>query len=128
MSYRSAPGLEVGSTSNGARQAGANGSGCRLVTVSVDMLSDSARMEVLSWIRHSGIGVRQNKPLLDLIDDRALISGVPVEEVIGRSHESRLVNIRRDVAKEARKRGYSLQAIGRALNRHHTTIIHLLRG
>lgn len=37
------------------------------------------------------------------------------------------VKIRWQIAVEARKRGYSYPAIGRALNRDHTSILHAVR-
>ena len=49
------------------------------------------------------------------------------ERVIQASKSQPLCDSRRIVAAHLRKRGYSLPEIGRELNRHHTTIIHLLR-
>jgi chromosomal replication initiation ATPase DnaA len=56
-----------------------------------------------------------------------LHSGLSRERVIHTSKSQPLCDSRRIVAAHLRKRGYSLSAIGRELNRHHTTIIHLLR-
>jgi chromosomal replication initiation ATPase DnaA len=44
----------------------------------------------------------------------------------GGNHQA-LVNVRRKIAWRARAEGYSLPQIGRALNRHHTTVLNLLR-
>jgi len=48
------------------------------------------------------------------------------ELVEGGNHQS-LVKVRMVVAYRAREAGYSLPQIGRAINRHHTSIIHLLK-
>ena len=52
--------------------------------------------------------------------------GVLIEELVGRSHSRRLVEVRRAFAKTARECGYSFPTIGRALNRHHTTVMNLV--
>ena len=53
--------------------------------------------------------------------------GVPVDVLTGDSHRRALVEVRRVFVKEARRAGYSLSHIGRVLNRHHSSILHLAR-
>lgn len=54
--------------------------------------------------------------------------GVELCELMGRSQKPEMVAIRRAFAAKARTLGYSLPAIGRALGRHHTTVLNLLVG
>ena len=51
---------------------------------------------------------------------------VSVRKLRGDSREKRLVDMRRRFARFADEHGYSSGAIGRALNRDHTTILHHL--
>ncbi len=50
------------------------------------------------------------------------------EWVTGRQREARYVAVRRKLATALRKRGASLLTIGKVLNRHHTTVMSLLKG
>jgi chromosomal replication initiation ATPase DnaA len=59
------------------------------------------------------------KPLLKCTPNR--------ERVIERENSQILCDSRRIVAAHLRERGYSLSTIGRELNRHHTTVLYLLR-
>lgn len=52
---------------------------------------------------------------------------VTVDAVQARSNSPRIVNIRREVAMRARRAGYSLPQISRALLRHHTTVLNLIQ-
>jgi len=52
--------------------------------------------------------------------------GFTVEQLVSPSHSHSLVAARREFAHEARRGGYSFPEIGRALRRHHTTIMHLV--
>lgn len=48
-------------------------------------------------------------------------------EIFGKSHEARLIEARRMIAVNLRHRGWSLTRIGRALKRHHTTVLPYLK-
>lgn len=54
-------------------------------------------------------------------------TGYPVEVILGSDTRHKLVEVRRNIAERARQRGFSLPVIGKALRRHHTTILHLLK-
>lgn len=58
--------------------------------------------------------------------DYCNIKGYNIETVLSRKRSAKIVEKRRDVAKFLRRRGYSLPAIGFALNRHHTSILCLI--
>jgi chromosomal replication initiation ATPase DnaA len=53
--------------------------------------------------------------------------GLSPYEIIIRNKTSKLVRARRAFAVWARQAGYSLPEIGRAMARHHTTVLSLLR-
>lgn len=53
--------------------------------------------------------------------------GYTYQELTGPVRSKMIVSARREFARVARERGYSLPEIGRALRRHHTTILSLLR-
>lgn len=57
---------------------------------------------------------------------RAREYDVDPTELLGTRKTAHLVRLRADIAKELRRRGFSLPEIGRALNRHHSTVINLL--
>lgn len=57
----------------------------------------------------------------------SVASGYPPEEIRGPCRRRDLVKARREFAFWARQAGASLPEIGRCLNRHHTTVMHLLR-
>jgi chromosomal replication initiation ATPase DnaA len=48
-------------------------------------------------------------------------------DVFGRCQQHHIVQARAEVARRLRERGWSLPRIGRVLDRHHTSILHLLR-
>ena len=52
---------------------------------------------------------------------------VAVDDLVGPSHARTFVNLRRSFARLAREQGYTYPQIGRVLNRHHPTILHLVR-
>jgi DNA-binding NarL/FixJ family response regulator len=53
---------------------------------------------------------------------------VPLEDVVGRAGERLIVEARREFVKRARRElNVSYPVIGRAINRDHTTVLHLYR-
>ena len=62
-----------------------------------------------------------------IIRDASVLTGIPVPDIIGHKRTKEFVRVRQAVMWEARRQGYSLPQIGRALNRDHTTVIHGLR-
>jgi chromosomal replication initiation ATPase DnaA len=65
--------------------------------------------------------------LAAILDSCSAAFGFTVHELAGPSHSRALVAARREFAREARRQGYSFPEIGRALGRHHTTIMHLVK-
>lgn len=62
-----------------------------------------------------------------LVDIAAAGMGVKASEIMGHCRNRELVEARKWVARDLRASGYSLEQIGRALNRDHTTIMHYLK-
>lgn len=62
-----------------------------------------------------------------VVMDVANRTGVGFDSIVGDRHYPSHVRARRMVAVELRRRGYSLHRIGRYMQRHHTTILHMLR-
>ena len=52
--------------------------------------------------------------------------GMSLRNVLTGQHQP-VVRVRRKFCKEARKLGYSFPQIGRAIGRHHSTVIHLVQ-
>jgi chromosomal replication initiation ATPase DnaA len=84
------------------------------------------------------LGVRCNPDVLprrgvSSVDLEIMLDGVCAayavtrEDLTGRSHNRHLVRIRREFCRRARTAGYSLPAIGAALRRYHTSVLHLLK-
>lgn len=53
--------------------------------------------------------------------------GVTADEILGRSRERHIVAARTDVCRVLRAQKWSLPSIGKALGRHHTSVMSLLR-
>lgn len=66
-------------------------------------------------------------PLAEYVASVAEIKGLQVSELRSDSRAPKLVKIRGNIAAIARQHGYTFEAIGRALNRDHTTVIHAIR-
>lgn len=54
-------------------------------------------------------------------------AGILIEDLRAKDNRPHLVKIRREFAQAAREQQFSLPAIGAVLNRHHSTVLHLLR-
>lgn len=67
------------------------------------------------------------EPLKEIVGRVAKAHAVTVADLKGPSRDERIVHVRRLAMREARKQRYSLPEIGRALNRHHTTVLAGLR-
>jgi len=65
--------------------------------------------------------------LKKIIEDVCVLNGVTLGAILSKAKDRKLVEARREVVIKARMEGYSLPMIGRALNKHHTSILHLLR-
>ena len=66
-------------------------------------------------------------PLLAALDRAARWHDVSKEDILGHCRRPHIVRARWQVMRELRQRGWSLTAIGDAMNRHHTTVLHALR-
>lgn len=55
-------------------------------------------------------------------------NGVTVAELRAKDNRRAMVAIRREFCQAARQQGFSLPTIGAALHKHHTTVLHLLKG
>ncbi len=71
---------------------------------------------------------RQNDPAIRRVFREALeASGVEIEALLCGRWERRATQAARQIARAMRDAGATVEAIGRRLNRHHTTISHLLQ-
>ena len=50
------------------------------------------------------------------------------DDVRNGGNRKELVDLRAEIARRARLAGFSFPQIGRAMNRHHTSVMHLLKG
>lgn len=66
-------------------------------------------------------------PIRQAIKSASLRHGVSVEEILGDSHTQRIVRPRWEAMHEARQAGASFSAIGRRMNRDHTSVMHAVR-
>lgn len=55
------------------------------------------------------------------------ISGLPVEEILGKRKRGIWLRLRRVAARILRRRGFSYPELGKALNRDHTSVHNLLK-
>lgn len=62
----------------------------------------------------------------EILTEIAQRTGVPVELILSRSREQRVVAARRRVIWELHERGWSSVAIGRAIGRDHVTVLFAL--
>lgn len=65
-------------------------------------------------------------PFAAVLEDAATRHNVDAAAILGPRRHAPLVEARADVARRLRDAGWSFPKIGRALNRHHTTIMHLV--
>ena len=65
-------------------------------------------------------------PVREVIERAALAADLSVAAMIQGPKTFRAVNAKRSCARALRAKGYSLNEIGFFLNRHHTTVLHLL--
>jgi len=65
--------------------------------------------------------------LRSLLATVCIDSGLTIREALRHDNRPALVELRRRFAVEARRRGFSFPEIGRALLRHHATIISLVK-
>ncbi len=71
-------------------------------------------------------GTEGATPLDDILESVAVEHRVKARLLVAKGNHPHMVRIRAKVARLARSQGYSLPAIAKLLNRHHTTVIHLL--
>ena len=71
-------------------------------------------------------GTDGRESLQDILAEVASRHQITPRVVVAKGNRKYLVAIRAEVAKLARKQGYSLPDIGRLLHRHHTSILYLL--
>lgn len=69
----------------------------------------------------------QDPTMAEIITRVCEVHGYPVERVLARDNSQSMVSVRMEIIVEARRQNYSLPQIGAALNKHHTTVLHLLR-
>lgn len=65
--------------------------------------------------------------LAEMVVDRALQANCPLKLLRSECFQRDIVHIRWAIAREAHEAGFSYAAIGRALNRDHTTIMHAIK-
>lgn len=66
------------------------------------------------------------EPLVELLTRICTRNGLDNSIVINGPQTASLVRVRQEFSVEAHKLGYSFPEIGRAINRHHTSIVHLV--
>jgi chromosomal replication initiation ATPase DnaA len=67
-------------------------------------------------------------PLRQILEEVATETGWPSHQIASGDQMAHLVAARKTFALRARAKGYSLTAIGNTIHRHHTTIVHYLKG
>jgi chromosomal replication initiation ATPase DnaA len=70
---------------------------------------------------------QEMKTLAEYVEKHAKLFGFKMSEVKGKRRGWRIVQYRRFLAKILRGSGLSLPQIGSILNRHHTSVLHLIR-
>jgi len=93
-------------------------------------LCSNCQEKVRRKIAHSQMETDSNfakSGLLQIVEDTAAEWRVSVDAIQAKSNAPGIVRIRREIAQKARRAGYSMPQIGKAIHRHHTTVIHLLR-
>jgi len=63
-----------------------------------------------------------------IVETVARETGVPFDDIVGDGRDLRAVVARRVCYRRMRDQGVSLPEIGRLMQRHHTTVLHSLRG
>lgn len=66
--------------------------------------------------------------LFSIMREVAREGGVPLGLLRAKNNTAKCVELRRRVALRARQKGFSFPAIGKALGKHHSTIVHLVNG
>ncbi len=67
------------------------------------------------------------KTLIDILKSVSAFSGIPIKTLKGKSRARGIVYNRHIFCKIAKDEGYILDAIGRSINRDHSTVLHSLR-
>jgi chromosomal replication initiation ATPase DnaA len=74
------------------------------------------------------VGFVPRETMRDIIERVAEEYGFDYEDMIGRDRSMRIAHVRQDAMHECwRTRRWSLPQIGRAFNRHHTTVLWALK-
>ena len=66
-------------------------------------------------------------PFTSAVHRASIQHDVSRQDILGHNRRPHIVRARWQVMRELRDRGWSLTAIGDAMNRHHTTVLHGLR-
>lgn len=64
---------------------------------------------------------------VQFITAQARNRGITLSQMVGPSRDARAAHARQDAMLAAYEAGYSMSSIGRAFNRHHTTVLHGIR-
>jgi hypothetical protein len=85
--------------------------------------------DISTWTKADKISewAQVPQPLAEMLVERAALAGYDLKQLRSEARSKPFVNFRKSFASDARRLGYSLPAIGRALNRDHTTIIYAIR-
>ena len=81
------------------------------------------RQRIVALQQTTALGSKMRR----IIDEVCTDERTSLKELIEGGNHRALVDIRMRIAYRAREAGYSLSQIGRALNRHHTSVLHLLK-
>ncbi len=109
----------------------------RLITLAAEVERDNAILERLRAARvHQKELYRElQKPSVTegqadlglLLNRVAIDTETSIGELAGRTRTERLVRARWEFFRRAREQGFTWHAIGRAVNRDHSTVLHALR-
>ena len=90
-----------------------------------DLCSDCQTKVRIAMAR--GIGASKNREVLNgIVLQVCEETNTSLQEIKYGGRHQGLVEVRVKIAKMAREAGFSLPEIGRAMNKHHTSVLHLL--
>jgi chromosomal replication initiation ATPase DnaA len=106
-----------------------------LVPLSVVMntlvnLCPKCRRMVRAYIKRESkvLESEEDARLNELLKNVSEVTLVPIKDLVGKSRRPHVINARRIFIERARAFEYSFPVIGRRLGKHHTTIMHTLKG
>jgi hypothetical protein len=87
--------------------------------------ADEAHRGLISIVRK--LQTKPTSPLEELLNEVIKKHSISLEAIFEKNREANVVAARQDFAIRARRAGYSLPRIGKAVHRDHSTIFYLLK-